>query len=262
MSSIYFMASVVIFLFGLGAGSFLNVLIYRIPRGESFVKGRSRCPSCRHLLDWKDTVPLISFFFLRKKCRYCLKKISWRYFGVEGLTAVVFLVFFWTARPAGFLGGWSFFFWLAIFSLLIVLLFIDFDYFIIPDKILLVLFFLGFLYQLFGQSILANSLAAAVAGIIFFLIFALTRGRGLGLGDVKFVALLGFLFGFPAILPMIYLALAGGLVWSVVLILFFEGRRETKLPFGSLLAGSAISFILFGKFFLPVLMPYIFRLYI
>lgn len=256
------MTTALIFLLGLAIGSFLNVLIYRIPRAEGFIKGHSRCPFCRHILGWRDILPLASFIFLGRKCRYCLKKISWRYFGVELLTAIVFLALFWVTQPDNPILFLPFVFWLTVLSMLIVLLFIDFDYFIIPDKILLALFLLGFFYQLFNKLIFVNYLTAAISGIIFFLIHAITRGRGMGLGDVKLVALLGFLLGFPAILPVIYLALAGGLVWSVVLILFYGGHRETKLPFGSLLAGSAISFILFGKFFLPVFMPYIFKLYL
>ncbi|TSC74031.1 MAG: leader peptidase (prepilin peptidase) / N-methyltransferase [Parcubacteria group bacterium Gr01-1014_44] len=258
------------FLLGLAVGSFLNVLIFRLPLEESFIRGRSRCPDCRHNLSWKDLFPLISFLVLKRKCRYCFKKISWRYFGVELLSGLIFLAFFWVTKPVGLFLFWPFLFWLAVLSLLIVLLFIDFDYLIIPDKILLVLGLLAFLYHWLTtdgfSNIFSNFLVGTVSGLIFFLIFAITRGYyregGMGLGDVKLVALLGFTFGWPAILLIIYLALGSGLIWSVVLLLWFGGKSDTKLPFGSLLAGSAIIFVLFNKFFMPNLWPYIVRFYL
>lgn len=247
------MTAVFIFLLGLGVGSFLNVLIFRLPLEENFVRGRSYCPDCRHSLAWKDLIPLISFLVLKKKCRYCSKKISGRYFWIELMTGTIFLLF------------WPSFFWLAVISLLIVLVFIDFDYFLIPDKILVVLALLALSYQLISQkSFLAlwpNLLAGMVAGMIFLLIFAATKGKKMGLGDVKLMALLGFIFGFPPILLIFYLAVAGALAWSVILILFFGGKLETKLPFGSLLAGSAVIFILFNQFFLRLFEPYVLRLY-
>lgn len=247
------MQSLIIFALGLSVGSFLNVLIFRLPREENFVRGRSKCPSCGHVLGWQDLFPLASFLFLRGKCRFCAQKISWRYFFVELLTGTVFLLF------------WPFYIWLAIICLLIVLIFIDFEYFLIPDKILIVAGFLVLSLQLTNQSIspLLNSFLTAVfSGLIFFLIFAVTGKKKMGFGDVKLMVLLGFIFGFPVILPVFYLAVAGAVVWGIVLILFFGGKLQTKLPFGTLLAGSAVIFILFNKFLIPPLMPYIFRLYV
>src|SRR3989344_4481672 len=164
------MTAVLVFLIGLVAGSFLNVLIFRLPRREGFIKGRSQCPSCRHVLSWKDLIPLASFLFLKRKCRFCSKKISWRYFLVELTTALVFLVFFMMTRPDNLFLFWSFSFWLAIMGLLIVLVFIDFDYLLIPDKILIVIALLALFFRLTNQLdiLLANFLTAAVAGIIFF----------------------------------------------------------------------------------------------
>ena len=260
------MPAVFIFLFGLIIGSFLNVLIWRLPREESFVKGRSKCPHCGHALGRRDLIPLASFFFLKKKCRYCRKKISWRYPLVELLTGTVFW-FFWQFNQLS-VSSYQLPIWLAILALLIVLIFIDFDYYIIPDKILIVLALLGLLNVFFLSRSLAltNVVTAAVAGLVFFLIYlfanAYYEGGGMGLGDVKLAALLGFIFGFPAILPIIYLALIASLLVGLVLLLFFKGSLKTKLPFGSFLGGAAIVYALFNKFFLPSLMPYIFRLYI
>lgn len=269
------MQSLIIFALGLSVGSFLSVLIYRLPRGENFVKGRSHCPSCHHVLIWKDLIPLASFIFLKRKCSYCAKKISWRYFGAELLTAVIFLLFFWfdgdpLPRAAlGFLEGGTFLLWLAVLSLLIVLIFIDFDYFIIPDKILVVLLLVGFLnLWLSGRplNLFYSFLTGLAGGLLFFLVYSITKGYyeegGMGLGDVKLAAVLGLLFGFPAILPVIYLALAGSLVVGLALILFFKGHLKTKLPFGSFLAGAAIFYLLFNRFFLPIFTPYLYKLYL
>src|SRR3989344_3595461 len=106
------MIPVFIFLIGLSIGSFFNVLIFRLPRKEGFIKGRSRCPSCRHVLSWKDLFPLASFLFLKRKCRFCSKKISWRYFLVELTTLLFFLSFLWFPGRAGcFFYGFSLLGW-------------------------------------------------------------------------------------------------------------------------------------------------------
>lgn len=259
------MISVFIFLFGLAIGSFLNVVIFRLPQGQNFVTGRSKCLACGHLLNWKDLLPLVSFLLLKGKCRYCSKKIKESYFVVEILTAFVFMALFFL-----FQSDWMILiFWAAVASLLIVLVFIDFYYLVIPDKILIVLGLLGLLEHIFlGRplNILLNLLTGTVTGVLFFLIYWLTnvyyQEGGMGFGDVKLVALLGFIFGFPAILSVIYLALLASLIAGLILILFFKKGLKTKLPFGSFLGGAAIFFILFNQFLGPVLTPYIFRLYL
>lgn len=240
-----------VFLLGLGIGSFLNVLIWRLPREENFVKGRSRCPFCHHTLDWKDLIPLASFIFLKRKCRYCSKKISWRYFGVELVTALLFLAL------------WPSFFWIGTASLLMAVIFIDFDHLIIPDKILTVLAVWALLFQLTHPANLYNhGMSAVISGLVFLLIFLATKGQKMGLGDVKLMFLLGFIFGFPGILIVFYLAVAGALIWSIILILFFGGQLKTKLPFGSLLAGASLVFILFSQLLLKTFTPYILRFYL
>ncbi len=260
------MAIIFIFLVGLAVGSFLNVLIWRLPRNENFVRGRSRCVFCRHPLSWQEIIPLASFIFLKRRCRHCGKKISWRYFGVELLTGTTFLSFWkFSQLPVT---SYQLPVTLSILALLIVLVVVDFDYYVIPDKILVVLGGLGLLrlFVLSRSLILISITTAAVVGLVFFLIYLLANiyyeGGGMGLGDVKLAALLGFLFGFPAILPVIYLALTASLLTGLTWLLFFKGSLKTKLPFGSFLGGAAIVYTLFNQFFLSSLMPYIFRLYI
>ncbi|MBI2676798.1 MAG: prepilin peptidase [Candidatus Yanofskybacteria bacterium] len=275
-----------IFLLGLTVGSFLNVLIYRLPRTVlskrlrtvlgSIVYGRSKCPKCKHVLAWYDLVPLFSFIFLKGRCRYCKKPFSGRYFFVEILTGLLFLTFFALQRPGSLYGYLDLSFWLFVFSTLLVLAFIDLDYFIIIDKILIVLVLITFLYQVFRKyvvlaepatiggifNIYPNLLTAFLSGLIFLLIFWATKGRGIGLGDVKFIFVLGFLLGFPGILIVVYLSLLAGMIWGLALILFFGASMKSKIAFGFILANAAIVFMLFNQFLTAKFAPYIFRLYL
>lgn len=264
-----------LFLLGLAVGSFLNVLIYRIPRQEGFVSGRSRCPKCKKELHWLDLFPVASAILLSGRCRYCRGKISWRYSIVELLTGFSFLgLFLLNISVAG--DYLSLVFWLAAISLLIVLIFIDFDYLLIPDKILIVLGSLTVVYQLLRSvflvrepfllhtslSLPANLLTALLSCLVFLAIFIVTKGKGIGLGDVKLVFFLGLMFGFPGILPVIYLALLSGLVWGLSAMVFFGANLKSQLPLGSMLGASAVFFVLFNKIFFPAVWPYITRLYL
>ena len=119
-----------VFMAGLMIGSFLNVLIHRLPRGRQFVKGRSSCPNCGQMIKWYHNIPLLSYLFLRGKCASCHKPISFRYPLVELLNGMGYLYFFWEQ-------GWSIDFGIFVFltSVLIVIFFIDLDHQIIPDTI-------------------------------------------------------------------------------------------------------------------------------
>lgn len=269
------MAAVVIFFLGLAVGSFLNVLIHRLPRGEGFVSSCSRCVKCGRALVWADLIPVLSFTIFKRRCRYCRQTISWRYPVVESLTAFLFWSIFFLHQPAGIV-YLSFIFWLAIISLLIVVVFIDLEHFLILDKILLALLSLTAIYQVVRAVYLKkehfilntsldwqiNLITALAAGGIFFLLFLATRGRGIGLGDVKLVFCLGFLLGLPALLPVIYLALVIGLVWGLIKLMFFGASLKSKLPFGSVLGISAIFFITFNKIIPADIWLYLFRLYL
>ena len=271
--------SVVIFFLGLTVGSFINVLIYRLPRPNLFQRtvlfsdlrtvlgGRSKCPKCRHVLVWYDLFPIFSFLFLKGKCRYCGKKISLRYPLVEFLTGISFFLLFFLNNPSGAKDWLILSIWAGAIALLIALLFIDLEHFIIPDKILIVLAIiaLALLIQgasLDGGNLWHNILTGFFSALFFFLIYLATKGKAIGLGDVKFILVLGFLFGFPEILIVIYGALAAGTLWGVVLILFFGAKLKTKIPFGTVLSAVSIAFILLNKFLIPALSPYILHLYV
>ena len=130
MSTFFYL---VIFLFGLLFGSFLNSVIYRLEIGGSFLKGRSYCPHCKHKLIWQDLIPVLSFLFLKGKCRYCQKPISWQYPLVELATGFIFLLFFLTSLN---LNNFTYVYLLIMSCFLIIVFVYDLKHYIIPDKII------------------------------------------------------------------------------------------------------------------------------
>lgn len=145
---------VFIFLFGLIVGSFLNCLIYRLETGESFLKGRSFCPYCKHVLSWQELIPIFSFLILKGKCRYCRRKISLQYPLVEVATGILFLLPFSPSLSYLLDGRLIFkldllFYWL-ISSFFIVIFVYDLKHYLIPDKIIYPAIASAFLYRLFG----------------------------------------------------------------------------------------------------------------
>ncbi|PIZ87448.1 MAG: prepilin peptidase, partial [Candidatus Nealsonbacteria bacterium CG_4_10_14_0_2_um_filter_40_15] len=120
--------STAVFIFGLIAGSFLNCVIYRLEQGQSFLKGRSYCPLCKHTLSWQDLVPVLSFLFLRGKCRYCRQKISLQYPLVELATGILFVLIF--------LFAFNFLYYLIMGCFLIIIFVYDLKHYIIPDSVI------------------------------------------------------------------------------------------------------------------------------
>ena len=121
---------ILVYIFGLIVGSFLNCVIYRLEEGKSFLKGRSFCPDCKHTLSWQDLIPLLSFLILKGKCRYCKKPISWQYPLVELATGILFiLILNFSTRPGGVI--------LFVVSCFLIVIFVyDLKHYIIPDKII------------------------------------------------------------------------------------------------------------------------------
>ncbi|MFA4998895.1 MAG: prepilin peptidase, partial [Candidatus Paceibacterota bacterium] len=138
------LAHIFVFLFGLIIGSFLNCVIYRLEEGKSFLKGRSFCPDCGHVLGFIDLVPVFSFIFLKGKCRYCGKRISWQYPLVELATGVIFLLvsIVFGVRSFGYI------YYLLISSLLIIVFVYDLKHYIIPDGVIYTAIIASFLYNI------------------------------------------------------------------------------------------------------------------
>lgn len=234
---------IVVAALGLCIGSFLGALTFRWPRKISVLDGRSFCPHCKAKISWFDNIPLLSFLLLRGKCRSCGKKISLRYPLIEASTAFLFWSFF---RYFGFP---AFAFWAVIISILIAIFVIDLEHKIIPDELVfwgILVVFTFFLF--FNQTLVfANFLAGFATSLIFLLIHLFTRGRGMGLGDVKFVILGGFLLGWPKTSVWLFGAFFSGAIIGVFLLLLKKAKFGREIPFGPYLVASLLFTLIFGE---------------
>lgn len=219
-------------------GSFLNVVIYRLPQGESIVWPGSHCAACGHQLQPIDLVPVFSYLGLRGRCRYCREKISRRYPLVELLTAVAFLLVFqkgglsiWTADG------------LVLTAILIVAAFTDIDVGIIPDRLTYPAILLGLAASHYTVGILPALAGAAAFGGGFLLIAIITRG-GMGGGDIKLAAVIGAFTGLKgALLAFILSSILGGL-WAAGLVAAGYADRKSIIRFGPFLSvGGWLSYI-------------------
>ncbi|MEN6349746.1 MAG: prepilin peptidase [Syntrophomonas sp.] len=222
-------------------GSFLNVLIYRLPRKESIVWPGSRCVACGHKLGIRDLIPIFSYLGLKGKCRYCQGEIAVSYPLVEGLTALSFLLVFdrWGFTLAA--GGGCFF-----TGLIIVAAFTDMKDGVIPDSITYPGLITGILLSCFLGSISTAILGSAFFGGFLLLIAVLSRG-GMGGGDVKLAAVIGAFLGLKGAVMVLVLSSFLGAIW--VLPLLFKGKadRKTAVKFGPFLSLAAWVVMLWGN---------------
>lgn len=248
-----------IFLIGLFIGSFLNVLADRLSKEESITKGRSHCDKCKKTLKWHDLIPLLSFIFLKGKCRYCRSPLSFYYPIVELTTGIMFAGVFLFVGGANinFIMIINIIYYLLIVSSLIVIFFADLKYGIIPDKIIFPAILVSFLFSLFTAKesfevgFVNHLLSAVGAGLFFLLLFLITKGRGMGFGDVKFAFLMGLILGFPNIIVALYVAFLTGAIVGIILIIWRKKRMVgTSIPFGPFLVLGTLAAIFFREFFL------------
>lgn len=242
------------FITGLCIGSFLNVIIYRMPRNLPFVRGRSYCPKCRKKISWYDNIPLLSFLRLKGRCRNCHQKISYRYPLVEFLTGILFILGAESVleKSAG-LGILEILaivrIWLII-SAFVAVFFIDLEWQIIPDQIVFPAILINFFLSLATsyRALITNLLPAAVISALFFyLLHWLTRGKGMGLGDVKLAFLIGLILGFPLTVVGLYLAFLTGAITGVILILAGKVKFKQKIAFGPFLSLSTVAVLLWEE---------------
>jgi leader peptidase (prepilin peptidase)/N-methyltransferase len=236
------MALATVTLFGFAVGSFLNVLIARLPEGRSIVRPGSACPRCGAPIAWFDNIPVMSWLLLGARCRQCREPISWRYPAVEALTAMLFALAFLRR-------GWGpdLPVVLALIAALIAITGIDLDHQIIPDVITLPGIATGFLLALLpgGLSWLDSLIGMLAGGGIFFLIILASRG-GMGGGDMKLGAMLGAFLGWKlALVGFMIAALAGGVFAILLLALGRKGRKDA-VPFGPFLALGGLLSLLWG----------------
>lgn len=259
------MLHLIVFVFGTLIGSFLNVCIVRIPSGQSVISPPSHCPKCNHGVAFFDNIPLISYIFLRGRCRACGETISPRYFLVELLMGTFAIALF-----ERFGLSFSFFVSFLFVAALIVISFIDLDVRIVPDVISLPGIICGLVLSLVGYFAIGrdvdlvpspvSSIIGILAGGGFLLATAwlyekFTGVEGMGGGDIKLLAMIGAFLGWPSIPITLFIAsLVGSVVGLSCMALTGAGRR-LALPFAPFLCSGAILFIFFGEqiihFYLP-----------
>lgn len=238
--------AIIIFILGIVFGSFLNAVIYRFYQ-EIPIWGRSFCPECKNQLAVIDLIPLGSYLILMGKCRYCRQKISWQYFFVELITGILFVLVFLNYMA---------FSWLLVRDLIFVLILIfvfvfDLKYYLILDKIVWPGLILALVINLFLGYWVVDLLYGILIGAGFFgLQHVLTKGRGVGLGDVKLGAMLGALLGWQMMLLTLMISyLIGGGV-AAGLMVFKKKTIKDVLPMGTFLAVGAVVVLLWGKLIL------------
>ncbi|HIU64360.1 MAG TPA: prepilin peptidase [Candidatus Avacidaminococcus intestinavium] len=227
------------FILGLVTGSFLNVCIYRLPLGKSVINPPSSCGSCGHRLSPLDMIPVLSYFLLRGRCRYCGATYSMRYAGVELLTGLLFMV-----TGLYFLPGTPLTLAFIFVAALVTITFIDLDHQIIPDEIVVLLIISGLAYLYARQtSYLEAAYGALFAGGMMFAIYILSRG-GMGAGDVKLSFALGLWLGFQGSIVFLLLAFILGGVIGIFLLATGLKTRKDPIPFGPFLClGALLSFL-------------------
>jgi leader peptidase (prepilin peptidase)/N-methyltransferase len=232
--------------FGAIVGSFLNVCIYRLPRGASIVWPASSCARCERPIAWFDNVPIVSYLLLGGHCRSCRERISIRYPIVEAITAVMFAGAWWLYGPSLLLVSR-----LILGCALVVLFAIDLEHQLLPNVITLPGVVVGFLLSFFTEPGWVGSLVGILlgGGVLFGtaeLYYRIRDEEGLGMGDVKMLAMVGAFLGWQLTFMTLMLASVAGSVLGGALILFRQGGMKTALPFGTFLAVGAALAAAFG----------------
>ncbi len=226
---------------GLIFGSFTNVLIARIPAGESIVTPPSHCPCCGHRLGGLDLVPVLSWLFLKGRCRYCQARINLRYPLVELLTAVLFVgVFLGWGISAYTLAGW------VLTVILVSCAFIDLDEGIIPDAITIPGVILGLALSFLTIGFFPSLWGALAFGGVLFLAAVVSNG-GMGGGDIKLAAVIGAFTGIPGAIITLLLSSFLGAVFGITLMALGKAGRKTPVKFGPFLAIGAYTAYLFSN---------------
>jgi leader peptidase (prepilin peptidase)/N-methyltransferase len=222
-------------------GSFLNVVIHRIPRKESVLWPGSHCADCGHNLQAGDLIPVFSYIWLGSRCRYCGQRISLRYPLVELLTVVSFLLIYnkWGLTIAAGVG--------YIFTaLLIISAFIDIEEGIIPDRITYPGMIMGLLLSFYTIGIKSAVIGLILFGGILLGAALLSRG-GMGGGDIKLAAVIGAFIGYEGSVITLFLSSLMGGLWAVLLLLMGKATRKTAIRFGPFLSGAAWLVWMYGN---------------
>lgn len=262
MNLINLLTYLFLFLLGLAVGSFINALVYRLKTNRKIIRARSICPKCKTQLKFWDLIPVLSFIFLRGRCRTCHQKISWQYPSVELATGIIFILVFYyqilATRHWSLVTFLSLFFYLFIAACLIAIFVYDLKYSLIPDKIIypaiiinfiyaaaaIILYFLKYkeiFYRLYPHTWppVYNPLyllyGVFIGGGFFLIMVLLSRGRWMGVGDIKLGTLMGLLLGFPLIILALFISFITGALVGLILITLKKKTMKSQIPFGPFL---------------------------
>jgi leader peptidase (prepilin peptidase)/N-methyltransferase len=235
---------------GVCVGSFLNVCIYRLPRGQSLASPPSRCPHCERPLRWYHNIPIVSWVALRGRCAHCQAPISIQYPVIELVTALVWLLIVWMTPV-----GWLLASRLVLATALIVLFMIDLEHQLLPNVITLPGIVVGLAFSVVAPPRPADALLGALlgGGVLYAIAAAyylLRKEEGMGMGDVKMLAMVGAFLGWRAVLLTLVLSSFAGAVIGVVMMGLQKGSMRYALPFGTFLAVGALIAMLFGEQFI------------
>lgn len=245
--------AVLVFLYGVVIGSFLNVCIYRIPRKSFFSSRSSFCTCCKHPLRWYDLIPIFSYVFLGGRCRYCRERISPRYPLVELSNGVIWLVSFLLFRGdlATFFGWANFILPCIVASILLVVAFIDLDTMEISNISCIVILIFGLLRFVlsffFGEVKYYEYLIGAVCISLPFFIIALITGGGIGGGDIKLCFVAGLFYGWKVMVIGSFLGIVLSAIASIILMLKYGKGRKTMIPLAPFLVFGFISASFFAE---------------
>ena len=237
------MIATLFFIIGAVYGSFLNMLLWRLPRDQG-LGGRSRCPLCQAQLAWHNLIPIFSFIFLLGRCRTCRARIPNRYLLVEIVSAATLGLFGFFVVPV--LTIVPMIFGVCIAFTLLVLLFFDLYYFILPDMVVIPAILIVMLYAIFvGANPVQHLVTALISGLFFGILYVVSKGRWLGFGDVKLAILLGLIFGYPLSYLIILASVWVGAITGLVMIALGKATMKKALPFGAFLCSVALIVLIF-----------------
>ena len=247
------MLYIAFFILGSLWGSFSNVCIYRLPNSGNVAKGRSFCPNCKNTIKWFDNIPFFSYLFLKGKCRQCSKPISFQYLVVELLSAISFVIIF---HLYGISITTLLLLILSIFF--IIIFFIDLKHFIIPNVLTFPLMVIGFLKSFdpnLNQTIFPNYVNSLIGGLfgyliiwsIIFLYKNIRKKEGMGLGDAKLMAVIGFWFGWISIPFTIFISSTVALIIIIPSLINQSKKMSSEIPFGPYIIIGCILYVTFAN---------------
>jgi len=251
---------IIFFVLGLCFGSFVNMLVYRTAVKYKLIKGRDKshlydknrsfCDYCGRQLKWYENVPVFSWLFLKGKTKCCHKKLPISYPVVELVTGVLFLVYFFKFN----IFEENVWFWVLGLIIIVFLVFsavFDLKYMILPDFSTVILIFISFLVFLInGENIFLNLLVALGASGFLLFLNLITRGNGMGMGDVKLAIFMGLFLEGPKAIIAFYVAFVVGAIWGLLLMFFKKATRKSQVPFGPFMILGVFVAWWWGDFFL------------